>query len=83
MIRTVLSSIAKAAVIPVQDLLRLGSSARMNSPGRSSTRNWTWRLRQSDLNEEAVQRLARWNDVFGRVPTKLKRETHQNERNPE
>ena len=37
------SSPAALAIAPVQDLLNLGASARMNTPGQASE-NWRWRL---------------------------------------
>jgi 4-alpha-glucanotransferase len=45
-IESVLGSIAAIAVVPMQDLLNLGSEARMNVPGELG-RNWTWRLAQA------------------------------------
>jgi 4-alpha-glucanotransferase len=39
-----MASVADTAVVPVQDLLGLGSEARMNRPGTASG-NWRWRLR--------------------------------------
>jgi len=42
LIRTAWSSKAALAIAPLQDLLNLGSEARMNIPGRA-TGNWTWR----------------------------------------
>ena len=41
--RAALASVACMAVLPVQDLLRLGSEARLNRPG-TITGNWSWRL---------------------------------------
>jgi 4-alpha-glucanotransferase len=66
LIRAALSSVALLAVIPVQDLLGLGSEARFNTPG-TSTGNWTWRLPPSALTSELAQRCARLNHVFGRA----------------
>ncbi|HSJ80207.1 MAG TPA: 4-alpha-glucanotransferase, partial [Thiobacillus sp.] len=43
MVRTVLDSRAALAILPLQDLLRLGSEARMNTPGTDNG-NWTWRF---------------------------------------
>ena len=44
MVRAALSSVAGAAVIPLQDWLGMGDSARINVPGTVSGRNWNWRL---------------------------------------
>ncbi|MDZ7583780.1 MAG: 4-alpha-glucanotransferase [Thiobacillus sp.] len=43
MIDTVLKSRAALAILPLQDVLRLGSEARMNTPGTDNG-NWTWRF---------------------------------------
>lgn len=43
MIRTALSSVAKFAIIPMQDILKLPASGRMNIPGVADN-NWGWRL---------------------------------------
>lgn len=47
-IRSAYASVANLAVIPLQDLLSLGSEARFNTPGRSQG-NWTWRYRAEHL----------------------------------
>ena len=43
MVRAILQSPANTTIIPLQDVLGLGSSARMNRPG-TARKNWTWRL---------------------------------------
>jgi 4-alpha-glucanotransferase len=52
----VLRSRARIAIAPLQDVLGLGSEARMNTPG-TSERNWTWRLREGELRPEHARRL--------------------------
>jgi len=49
-------SIADTAVIPLQDVLGLGSEARMNTPGKSSG-NWSWRFRMDDIKPEHIWKL--------------------------
>jgi 4-alpha-glucanotransferase len=56
LIRTALASAANTAIIPLQDVLSLGSEARMNLPGRPGG-NWRWRFRAEMLTPEIVQRL--------------------------
>jgi 4-alpha-glucanotransferase len=56
MIRAVLASVADVAIVPLQDVLGLGSEARMNLPGRVSG-NWKWRYRPGALREELSARL--------------------------
>ncbi|XP_051115304.1 4-alpha-glucanotransferase, chloroplastic/amyloplastic [Andrographis paniculata] len=46
LIRAALSSVAHTAIIPMQDILRLGSSARMNIPATQHG-NWSWRIPKS------------------------------------
>ena len=48
-IRAILASVANTAIIPLQDVLGLGSKARMNLPGTSSG-NWRWRARPGRTN---------------------------------
>jgi 4-alpha-glucanotransferase len=50
------SSVAALSVAPLQDLLNLGSEARMNIPG-SVEGNWTWRCTESMLSDRAFEWL--------------------------
>ena len=56
MIRAILASIADLAIVPLQDVLGLGSEARMNLPGTSKG-NWRWRFRKGALTAELAKRL--------------------------
>jgi 4-alpha-glucanotransferase len=47
---------AAVAIVPAQDVLGLGSEARMNTPGRGSG-NWGWRLQPGQLTAEHAHRL--------------------------
>jgi 4-alpha-glucanotransferase len=66
MIRAVLSSVADTAIIPLQDLLGLGSEARFNTPGRSEG-NWGWRFGWPQLTSELGQRLRRLTELSRRL----------------
>jgi 4-alpha-glucanotransferase len=55
-IRTVLASVANIAIIPVQDLLGLGSNARMNLPGTLNG-NWRWRYQTGSLTKKLSEQL--------------------------
>jgi len=55
-IRAALASPANTAIVPAQDLLELGSEARMNLPGIAKG-NWGWRLPVGVLTEKLAQRL--------------------------
>ncbi|MGZ4811143.1 MAG: 4-alpha-glucanotransferase [Terriglobales bacterium] len=64
-IRAAITSPARLAVIPLQDVLGLGSEARMNVPSRGDC-NWTWRYRAGDLKQEHAERLARLSQISDR-----------------
>jgi 4-alpha-glucanotransferase len=56
LVREALSSRARIAVIPAQDLLGLGSAARMNTPGASDG-NWAWRAGKGAFGDPLAERL--------------------------
>lgn len=58
MLETVWNSKAGLAIAPLQDLLGLGSDARMNVPGQAAG-NWGWRVRSEQLTNEAFAKLAK------------------------
>ena len=66
MIRTILASVADMAIIPLQDVLGLGSEARMNLPARPSG-NWQWRFTAGQLTTEIGERLTEMVQIYGRV----------------
>ncbi|WP_456381245.1 4-alpha-glucanotransferase, partial [Hydrogenimonas sp.] len=65
MIRAALASVSVMAVFPMQDILGLGSDARMNRPGRPDG-NWEWRMTASQLEEADFDRLRRLSRLYGR-----------------
>jgi 4-alpha-glucanotransferase len=67
LIRAAYASVADRAIVPIQDVLSLGSDARMNTPGRS-TGNWAWRLRTEELRPELAEKLRRLAVLTGRFP---------------
>jgi 4-alpha-glucanotransferase len=66
MIREAFASKAETAIIPVQDLLELGSEGRMNFPGIAEG-NWGWRLKDGVLTPELAQRLKKLTTTYGRL----------------
>jgi 4-alpha-glucanotransferase len=64
-VRTVMASVADVAIVPMQDLLGLGSEARMNLPA-SSGGNWSWRFHKEALKPELSERLKELSAVYGR-----------------
>jgi 4-alpha-glucanotransferase len=65
-IRAVMASVADTAIVPVQDLLGLGSEARMNRPGTASG-NWRWRLTPGQIAQDVMRRLAEMAETYERV----------------
>jgi 4-alpha-glucanotransferase len=57
MIRTAARSVANLCIFPLQDILCLGSEARMNTPSAGQG-NWTWRYASDALNPNDALRLA-------------------------
>jgi 4-alpha-glucanotransferase len=66
-VRAVLASVADTAMVPVQDLLGLGSEARMNLPGRAGG-NWRFRLAEGGLTAALGERLRALTLAYGRGP---------------
>jgi 4-alpha-glucanotransferase len=67
MIRAVEASVADTAVVPLQDVLGLGSEARMNRPSTLGG-NWTWRFREEELGPDRAARLAELALLYDRIP---------------
>ncbi len=66
MIHALMASVSQLAVVPMQDLLCLGSEARLNTPG-TVVGNWSWRLPEHSLTPQLAQQFALLIRVFGRV----------------
>jgi 4-alpha-glucanotransferase len=67
LIELAMTSRAHVAIVPAQDVLGLGSEARLNTPGRA-TGNWRWRLSAGQLTAEHAARLRAATDAGGRRP---------------
>jgi 4-alpha-glucanotransferase len=65
LLRAALGSLALLAIVPAQDLLGLGSAARLNTPGTTHG-NWRWQLPPGALTAELARDYARLNSTFGR-----------------
>ncbi|MDB4976659.1 MAG: 4-alpha-glucanotransferase [Myxococcaceae bacterium] len=66
MIRAVSGSVADTAIVPLQDVLGLGSEARMNTPG-IGTGNWTFRFDGAVLTAELAEQLRAYTQAYGRL----------------
>ena len=69
MMRLAWTSVSDLAVVPMQDVLSLGSEARMNTPSTREN-NWQWRMKAGSLatkeTEALAARLAAWMELSGR-----------------
>lgn len=66
MIRALYASVARLVIVPVQDVLGLGSEARMNRPGTLSG-NWRWRLDEDALGPALSARLRGLAEIHDRA----------------
>jgi 4-alpha-glucanotransferase len=67
LIRLALMSVANTVIIPLQDILGVGSEGRMNTPGRASG-NWGWRYSKDMLKDADCEHLKVLTEVYGRAP---------------
>ncbi|MBK6672448.1 MAG: 4-alpha-glucanotransferase [Proteobacteria bacterium] len=65
LLRAGLSSVGVLAVLPMQDILQLGSGARLNRPG-TTTGNWAWRLPGASLTPDLAARYRDLNQLYDR-----------------
>jgi 4-alpha-glucanotransferase len=67
LIRAAMSSVADTVIVPLQDVLSLGSPARMNFPGRPAG-NWGWRFTWDALGDDHRDRLREMVELYSREP---------------
>ena len=66
MIRLAMRSSANIAIVPLQDVMNLGSAARMNVPAAASG-NWTWRFAPHQLTDGMKAGLHELAELYGRL----------------
>jgi 4-alpha-glucanotransferase len=66
LIRAAYRSVADTAIIPMQDILGLGTQARMNTPGKLGG-NWAWRFHLGDLHADDYEKLRAMAVIYGRI----------------
>jgi len=66
MIRLAMMSVAATAIFPMQDIMGLGSEARMNRPATPKG-NWKWRLAPDSLTPDLARRLRLITETYGRL----------------
>ena len=67
LIRIALGCVANQALIPLQDILGLGTEARMNFPSVAEG-NWAWRYQADAVTDEMRSRLKHLTYIYGRAP---------------
>lgn len=68
MIRAALSSVARLAVIPMQDLLEMAEGQRMNTPGSNTNDNWRWRFHWNQVEHHLPEHFKQLIMLYGRYP---------------
>ena len=63
--RLAMASVADVALFPMQDILGLDGSARMNIPSTAHG-NWWWRVSSEQLNSQASDLLSEMTYIYGR-----------------
>lgn len=63
--RLAYSSVANIVILPMQDILGLDETGRMNTPA-SGENNWQWRMLQGEITNDVAERLREWTALFNR-----------------
>ena len=79
LIRTAYASVANIVIIPMQDILNLGSDARMNFPGKLGG-NWAWRFDWEQVRSDIPLTYKGMTEIYDRPP---KKETKVDKNTPE
>lgn len=66
LLETAYAAPASLAVVPLQDILALGSEARMNTPGTVGGSNWRWRFAEDDITPKIAAKLVALARRYGR-----------------
>lgn len=66
MIYAIMASKSDTAILPMQDVLGLGSDARMNVPGQAAG-NWTWRCPPDGMDPHVIEWLRQMTELTGRI----------------
>ena len=67
MMRACWSSNADTAIVTMQDILGLGTDARMNIPS-TDTNNWQWRAEKNNINSELAEKVRYYTNLYKRLP---------------
>lgn len=61
------ASVGRVAIVAMQDVLALGSEARMNTPAEPEG-NWGWRITGDPFHADLARRIREVADLYGRIP---------------
>lgn len=64
-IKLAVASVARMAIFPMQDILKLDTNCRMNIPG-TIIGNWLWRMSKSQMNDNGIEKLKILCEIYGR-----------------
>ena len=64
------SSVADMAIVPMQDLIGLGSEARINIPSTLGE-NWKWRALEGQITKDLAKKLYKYMQMYGRISEKV------------
>jgi 4-alpha-glucanotransferase len=68
LVRLTMTSRCRLCMLQMQDVLGLGSEARMNMPGTVGPQNWSWRMEKDALTPELAKRLREATEAADRLP---------------
>ena len=74
MMRMAWASVADMAIVPMQDIIGLGSEARINIPSTLGD-NWKWRATEDQINPKLAKRVRKYVQMTGRLNVAPKEET--------
>ncbi len=67
MIRTLMMCNSKWVIFPMQDILGLDESARMNVPSTCGSSNWSWKMKKEDITSPSFEGIKYYNELYGRA----------------
>lgn len=79
MMRGAWASVGDMAIVPMQDIIGLGSEARMNTPSTLGG-NWEWRAKADEIDNKLAKRLYKYMEMYGRLRKSAKDEAEADEK---
>lgn len=76
MMRGAWASVGDLAIVPMQDIIGVGSEGRMNTPSTLGG-NWEWRATADQIDNKLAKRLYKYMQMYGRVRKDVKEEAKE------